>query len=45
MTFEWEDAHVNLIGHARSEVPETARGLRCEMLYPPRHPHAVRSCP
>ena len=33
MTFEWGDAHVNLIGHARSEVPETARGLRCEMLY------------
>ena len=24
MTFEWADAHVNLIGHARSEVPETA---------------------
>ena len=23
MTFEWADAHVNLIGHARSEVPET----------------------
>ena len=33
MTFEWADAHVNLIGHARSEVPETARGLRCEMLF------------
>jgi ureidoglycolate hydrolase len=33
MTFEWADAHVNLIGHARAEVPETARGLRCEMLY------------
>ena len=23
MTFEWADAHVNLIGHARAEVPET----------------------
>jgi ureidoglycolate hydrolase len=33
MTFEWADAHVNLIGHARAEVPETARGLRCDMLY------------
>jgi len=33
MTFEWADAHVNLIGHARVEVPETGRGLRCEMLF------------
>ncbi len=33
MTFEWADPHVNLIGHARAEVPETASGLRCEMLY------------
>jgi ureidoglycolate hydrolase len=33
MVFEWADPHVNLIGHARAEVPETASGLRCEMLY------------
>ena len=33
LTFEWADAHVNLIGHARAEVPETAGGLRCEMLF------------
>jgi len=33
MTFEWADAHVNLIGHTRAEVPETGRGLRCEMLF------------
>ena len=33
MTFEWGDAHVNVIGHARNEVPETPRGFRCEMLY------------
>ena len=33
MAFDWNDAHVNLIGHARSEVPETARGLRCDMVY------------
>jgi len=31
--FVWDDAHVNLIGHARSEVPATDDGLRCEMLY------------
>jgi ureidoglycolate hydrolase len=33
LTFEWADAHVNLIGHARAEVPETPAGLRCEMLF------------
>jgi ureidoglycolate hydrolase len=33
LAFEWTDAHVNLIGHARSEVPATAGGLRCEMLF------------
>ncbi len=33
MAFEWDDAHVNLIGHGRSEVPETTDGFRCEMLY------------
>jgi ureidoglycolate hydrolase len=33
LTFQWEDPHVNLIGHARDEVPETAHGLRCEMLF------------
>jgi ureidoglycolate hydrolase len=33
MTFVWDDAHVNLIGHARSEVPQIADGLRCQMLY------------
>ena len=33
LTFEWADAHVNLIGHARAEVPETPRGLRCDMLF------------
>jgi ureidoglycolate hydrolase len=33
MEFSWDDVHVNLIGHARSEVPETANGLRCEMLF------------
>jgi ureidoglycolate hydrolase len=33
MTFEWADAHVNLIAHARNEVPETPSGYRCEMLF------------
>lgn len=33
MAFDWGDAHVNLIGHARTEVPQTAHGLRCEMLF------------
>jgi ureidoglycolate hydrolase len=33
MAFEWADPHVNLIGHLRAEVPETATGLRCEMLF------------
>jgi ureidoglycolate hydrolase len=33
MTYVWDDVHVNLIGHARAEVPETSDGLRCEMLY------------
>ena len=33
LTFEWSDVHVNLIGHARDEVPSTPDGLRCQMLY------------
>jgi ureidoglycolate hydrolase len=33
LSFAWDDVHVNLIGHARAEVPETGDGLRCEMLF------------
>jgi hypothetical protein len=33
LAYEWDDAHVNVIGHCRNEVPATADGLRCEMLY------------
>jgi ureidoglycolate hydrolase len=33
LTFLWSDAHVNIIGHARAEVPETDDGLRCDMLF------------
>jgi hypothetical protein len=33
LSFAWDDVHLNIIGHTRSEVPETARGLQCQMLY------------
>ncbi len=34
MTFLWDDVHVNIIGHARAEVPRGGPGgLRCEMLF------------
>lgn len=33
LSFAWDDAHVNIIGHERAEVPQTSVGLRCEMLY------------
>jgi hypothetical protein len=33
LRFAMGDPHVNIIGHARSEVPEVPGGLRCEMLY------------
>jgi ureidoglycolate hydrolase len=33
LSFAWDDVHVNIIGHARAEVPESADGLRCEMLF------------
>jgi ureidoglycolate hydrolase len=33
LSFAWDDVHVNLIGHARAEVPETGDGLRCQMLF------------
>jgi ureidoglycolate hydrolase len=31
--FAWEDAHVNVIGHRRDEVPEVPGGLRCQVLF------------
>lgn len=31
--FEWADPHLNLIGHDAAEVPSTAGGLTCEMLF------------
>ena len=33
LAYEWEDPHVNIIGHARSEVQAFPGGLLCEMLY------------
>jgi ureidoglycolate hydrolase len=35
LSFVWDDVHVNIIGHARAEVPETETGdgLRCLMLF------------
>jgi ureidoglycolate hydrolase len=33
MNFAWSDPHINIIGHARNEVPATEGGLLCEMLY------------
>jgi ureidoglycolate hydrolase len=46
--FEWSDAHLNLIGHDAAEVPHTAAGLGCEMLFRHRtHTQAlmVLNCP
>ncbi len=33
LSFEWHDAHVNLIGHVRDEVPAVPGGLRCQVLF------------
>jgi hypothetical protein len=33
LSFGMDDVHVNIIGHARDEVPETDDGLRCQMLF------------
>ncbi len=33
LDFEWQDVHVNLIGHRRDEVPAVVGGLRCEVLF------------
>lgn len=31
--FEWNDVHVNLIGHSADEVTYTENGIVCEMLF------------
>lgn len=48
LEFEWDDVHLNLIGHDGDEVPHTDRGLICEMLFRHRtHTQAlmVLNCP
>lgn len=48
LEFEWSDVHLNLIGHDADEVPHTAHGLICEMLFRHRtHTQAlmVLNCP
>jgi len=31
--YEWDDAHLNIIGHSLEEVSRTDRGLRCAELF------------
>jgi ureidoglycolate hydrolase len=48
LEFEWNDVHLNLIGHDADEVPSTGHGLICEMLFRHRtHTQAlmVLNCP
>jgi ureidoglycolate hydrolase len=33
LEYEWDDVHVNIIGHTLDEVPHTATELSCEQLY------------
>jgi ureidoglycolate hydrolase len=33
LSFAWNDAHVNIIGHSRAEVPQSVAGLRCQVLF------------
>lgn len=33
LEYQWDDVHLNLIGHNADEVPHTERGLVCEMLF------------
>jgi hypothetical protein len=33
LSFAWDDVHLNIIGHARSEVAATGHGLLCQMLF------------
>jgi ureidoglycolate hydrolase len=33
LAFDWADPHVNVIAHARAEVPATAEGLRCLSMF------------
>jgi ureidoglycolate hydrolase len=33
LRYEWEDVHLNVIGHSLEEVSKTDRGLRCDELF------------
>ena len=33
LRFEWDDAHVNVIGHSLDEVERTDGGLRCDEMF------------
>ena len=33
LRFEWDDVHLNVIGHSLDEVERTTRGLRCDTLF------------
>ncbi len=45
MAFEWADPHVNIIGHARTEVPETDRVAPLRDALPARQPHPNHHVP
>lgn len=31
--YEWDDAHLNIIGHSLDEVSRTGKGLRCDEMF------------
>jgi hypothetical protein len=33
LEFQWDDVHINRIGHRRDEVPSVTGGLRCQELF------------
>jgi ureidoglycolate hydrolase len=33
LRYEWDDAHLNIIGHSLDEVSRTDRGLRCDEMF------------
>jgi ureidoglycolate hydrolase len=33
LRYEWDDAHLNIIGHSLDEVSRTEKGLRCDEMF------------
>ena len=33
LSYEWDDVHLNIIGHSLEEVTKTEKGLRCDELF------------